>query len=196
MCTPNQLHFSGSHTEVTQRSRLLLRCWMRCTSRRRQTPLYLEKSKKYLEDVVAVLACIGPPKEQTEVVPQSTMNLWESMRHMTSTHKVVFETSDGEVSVHDHILMLASPVLKAMLESTMQEGTRKRIEIKDSTASSASLFLDLLYTSSTREDPDYQATLGALDLAHRWQVHGMVPCAVSTLREMITVGSFAEIAEA
>ena len=40
---------------------------------------------------------------------------------MTSTHNVIFETADGEVSAHEQMLAVASPVLKAMLESCMKE---------------------------------------------------------------------------
>ena len=76
---------------------------------------------------------------------------------------MIFEASDGEVSAHDHALAVASPVLKAMLESAMKEGTSRRIQSKDSSASGVSLFLDPLYTSSTREDPDHRTMLEALD---------------------------------
>ena len=61
---------------------------------------------------------------------------------MTSTHDLLFETADGEVSAHEQILTAASPVLKAMLESIMKEGSSRRIQIKDSSESGVSLFLD------------------------------------------------------
>lgn len=129
-------------------------------------------------------------------MPQVTLDLWESIRHLTSSHNVIFDTSDGEVSAHDHVLAVASPVLQAMLESAMKEGTSRRIQVKDSPSSGISLFLDVLYTSSTRADPDHQTMLVALDLAHRWQVHGVVQTLCSALCDMIDVKSFAAIAEA
>ena len=129
-------------------------------------------------------------------VPQSVVDTWESAREMTSTHNVIFETADDEVSAHDFILMTASPVLKAMLQATMKEGLSKRISVKDSSSSGVRLFVDMLYTSSTRDDPDYKTVLVALDLAHRWQANGVVPVLSGILPEMIAVDSFAGIAEA
>ncbi|CAE7885894.1 Kelch-like protein 6 [Symbiodinium microadriaticum] len=129
-------------------------------------------------------------------VPQGVVDMWESIREMTSTHNVIFETADEEVSAHDLVLVAASPVLKAMLESTMKEGSSKRISVKDSSGSGARLFVDMLYTSSTRDDPDYKTVLVALDLAHRWQVDRIVPVLAGMLPEMLTVDSFVAIAEA
>jgi len=129
-------------------------------------------------------------------VPRSTLDLWESMRDSKTSHNVIFESSDGRVSAHDQILMFASPVLKAMLTSTMKEGSSWCIQVKDSSSSGVSLLLDLLYTSSTREDPDHKTMLEALDLAHRWQVHGVVQTLCKALRDMIDANSFVVIAEA
>lgn len=140
----------------------------------------------------------GPAKiAQSNVsVPQSVVDTWEAVREMTSTHNVVFQTADGEVSAHDFILVTTSPVLRAMLDSTMKEGLSKRIPVKDSSGSGVRLFVDLLYTSSTGEDPNYQTMLVALDLAHRWQVNGVVSVLAGMLSEMIAVNSFPAIAEA
>ena len=129
-------------------------------------------------------------------VPQGVVDMWESIREMTSTHNVIFETADEEVSAHDLVLVAASHVLKAMLESTMKEGSSKRISVKDSSGSGARLFVDMLYTSSTRDEPDYKTVLVALDLAHRWQVDRIVPVLAGMLPEMLTVDSFVAIAEA
>ena len=156
-------------------------------------------AKTYLKDFLALVARFNASRgsECAEVtVPQSTLVLWESMRDLTTSHNVIFQSSDGEVSAHDQILMLASPVLKAMLASDMKEGSSLRIEIEDSSSSGVSLFLDLLYTSSTREDPDHKTMLVALDLAHRWQVHGVVQTLCNTLRDMIDASTFVDIAEA
>ncbi|CAE7277752.1 unnamed protein product [Symbiodinium natans] len=92
--------------------------------------------------------------------------------------------------------MATSPVLKAMLQSTMKEGANKRVQIKDSSSAGVSLFLDMLYTTATRTDPDYKTMLVALDLAHRWQVQNVMPILESGLFAMLTVDSFVSIAEA
>ncbi|CAE7781442.1 ADK [Symbiodinium sp. CCMP2592] len=145
--------------------------------------------------VKALTAGTNRPLQSNLSVPQSVVDTWESIREMTSTHNVIFETADGEVSAHDLVLLAASPVLKAMLESTMKEGSSKRIPVKDSLGSGVRLLVDMLYTSSTRDDPDYKTVLVALDLAHRWQATGIVPVLAGILAEMITIESFAAIAE-
>ncbi|CAE7691463.1 unnamed protein product [Symbiodinium sp. CCMP2456] len=153
----------------------------------------------YLKAVLAVLsssATVNSSYGADVTVPQSTLDLWESMRDLTTSHSVIFECSDGKVSAHDQILMLASPVLKAMLTSAMKEGSSWLIQVKDSSSSGVSLFLDLLYTSSTREDPDHSTMLEALDLAHRWQIHGVAQTLCRALCDMIDAKSFAAIAEA
>ncbi|OLQ03864.1 Kelch-like protein diablo [Symbiodinium microadriaticum] len=155
--------------------------------------------RKYIEDIVALFAGTtagGNPHGADVIVPQSTVDIWESMRDLTSSHNVIFEASDGEVSAQDQILMVASPVLKAMLESAMKESTSRRIPVKDSSSSGVSLFLDVLYTSSTRQDPDHKTLLEAMDLAHRWQVQGVVQSLCTALQNMIDAKSFVAIAEA
>ena len=152
--------------------------------------------EEYLKNVISLLSASKISRGADVTVPQSTFSLWESMRDLTASHNVIFESSDGEVTAHDQILVLASPVLKAMLETAMKEGTSRRIQVKDSSSSGISLFLDLLYTSSTREDPDHNTMLVALDLAHRWNVHGVVQTLCVALRDMIDAESFVAIAEA
>ena len=78
----------------------------------------------------------------------------------------------------------------------MKEGTSRRIQVRDSSSSGVSLFLDVLYTSFTREDPDHKTMLEDLDLAHRWQVHGVVQTLSVALRGKIDANSFVAIAEA
>ncbi|CAE7422863.1 unnamed protein product [Symbiodinium sp. CCMP2592] len=166
----------------------------------------LQKSKHVAASDVKVKAFKGyldvltratpMPKQANVAIPQSIVDMWESIRQMTPTHNVVFETADDDVSAHDLILVTASPVLKAMLESTMSEGSSKRISVKDSSGSGVRLLVDMLYTSSTRNEPDYKTVLVALDLAHRWQANGIVPVLEGILLEMVTVESFVAIAEA
>ncbi|CAE7532319.1 unnamed protein product, partial [Symbiodinium pilosum] len=151
---------------------------------------------RYFEKALELLGTIKAVNEENVAVPRSLVDMWESLREMTSTHNVVFETADDDVSAHELILLAASPVQKAMLESAMMEGSSKRIAVKDSASSGVRLFLDMVYSSSSRDEPDYKSALVALDLAHRWQVLGMVPVLAGILREMITVDSFMAIAEA
>ncbi|CAE7807876.1 klhl36, partial [Symbiodinium microadriaticum] len=152
--------------------------------------------RKFLEDVLALMKQAKGPKVKKASVHEAVVNLWESVREMSSTHNVIFETSDGEVSAHDHILMAASPVLRAMLQSAMKEGKDKRVQVWDSTKCGMTLFLDVLYTSSTCLELQYKTILEAFDLAHRWQVQHVTDILTETLKGEIRVESFAEIAEA
>ncbi|CAE6956150.1 unnamed protein product [Symbiodinium sp. CCMP2592] len=122
------------------------------------------QNEEYLKKVIWLLSSSTAAKSHAAdvTVPQSTLSLWESMRDLTSSHNVIFEGSDGEVTAHDQILMLASPVLKAMLQSAMKEGSSRRIQ----------------------------------DLAHRWNVQGVVETLCVALRDLIDANSFVAIAEA
>eukprot|EP00928_Gymnodinium_smaydae_P067865 TRINITY_DN50863_c0_g1_i1.p2 TRINITY_DN50863_c0_g1~~TRINITY_DN50863_c0_g1_i1.p2 ORF type:complete len:142 (-),score=31.38 TRINITY_DN50863_c0_g1_i1:1-426(-) len=82
-----------------------------------------------------------------------------------------------------------------MLSSAMREGARKQIELKDTSSEGLAFFLDLLYTGSTCSDVDSSVALEALDLAHRWQVGGLIAMVASALKRMITDKNFADIAE-
>ena len=150
----------------------------------------------YLESILSLIKTTTAGKSHGIVVHQEVARMWESFREMTSTHNVIFESSEGEVSAHDQVLMISSPVLKAMLETSMKEGSCRRIDIKDSSSRGISLFLDLLYTSSSAiADLDYKTMLVALDLAHRWQVQHIVDMLANSLQQEINAGSFGEIAE-
>ena len=137
---------------------------------------------QFLKDIVSLMKQAKDPKVQKTSVHEGIVKLWESVREMSSTHNVIFETSDGEVSAHDHILMAASPVLKAMLQSAMKEGKDQRVQVRDSTKCGMTLFVDVLYTSSTCLELDYKTILEAFDLAHRWQVQYVVDILAETLK--------------
>ena len=151
---------------------------------------------KYLQDVIALITRAKSPMLGSKVgIHADVVCSWEIAREMTSTHNVVFQTADREISAHDHILVAASPVLEVMLESTMREGSSKCIPVKDSSSNGVALFLDLLYTSSTCLDLDYKTMPVAFDLAHRWQVPHVVDLLADALQKELTVDSFVEIAE-
>ena len=56
----------------------------------------------------------------------------------------------------------------------MREGSTRKIDIRDSSGAGLSLFLEILYTSSTRSNILWPDVNVALDLAHRWQVPDVV----------------------
>ena len=136
-----------------------------------------------------------PPRRKA-IVDESLVERWERIFHDISSHNVTFETADVPVTAHDWMLKEASPVLKAMLQSSMQEGQEQCIHVADSPSLAVSLFLEILYTSSVHEDPNFQTVLLALDLAHRWQVTEVVTILSEILEDLISDESFSAIAEA
>mmetsp|Transcript_38763 Transcript_38763/g.91004 ORF Transcript_38763/g.91004 Transcript_38763/m.91004 type:complete len:341 (-) Transcript_38763:442-1464(-) len=151
---------------------------------------------EYLKNVVSLIARIPSLHRKKVAVAEGVVDLWESVLNMSTTHNVTLETADGNVTAHDHVLMAASPVLEAMLQSAMKEGVHKHISVTDSSGTSVALFLEVLYTSSMRGSPSHLTMLAALDLAHRWQVTTVVQQLADVLLEMITVESFVAIAAA
>lgn len=84
---------------------------------------------------------------------------------------------DSEVPVRAHSLLLrcASPVLKASLDSTMQEGITKRIRVHGASTAALRHVLVMMYTGCSEGDElPVEVQLDALDLAHRWQVEHVV----------------------
>ena len=149
----------------------------------------------FVQEVVSIISRMQGQRPKIEV-DQTVIERWEAIRNMTATHNVTFATADGPVTAHDIALIAASPVLSAMLQSCMTEGSRKHIQVKDSSAAGVSLFLDLVYASSTCSEVQYKTALEALDLAHRWQVEGVVRVLEEILQGMITDSSFIDIASA
>lgn len=128
-------------------------------------------------------------------VDEGIVDIWEKYLHATISHDLTIEASDGRVTAHAQMLMAASPVVQAMLGSPMKERQTQQIQLKDTSSSAVTLFLEALYTCSLQGDPDYKTALSGLDLAHRWQVEVVVAILADVVEELINQESFAEIAE-
>lgn len=99
---------------------------------------------------------------QSEALPQARISirqgivdLWERCLMDTSSQDLTFNTADGEVTAHSHVLAQASPVVAAMLSSPMKEGQKCLIEVKDASSNSVSLFLELLGQSTKSSHSDF-----------------------------------------
>eukprot|EP00438_Fugacium_kawagutii_P022886 Skav214833 [mRNA] locus=scaffold1772:295357:296181:+ [translate_table: standard] len=128
-------------------------------------------------------------------VDEGIVEIWDKYLHATSSHDLTIEASDGQITAHSGMLQEASPVVRAMLVSPMNEAKSQRIQLADTSSSAVTLFLETLYTCSSQGDPDYKTALSALDLAHRWQVEAVVAILTDLIQGMITEKSFAAIAE-
>eukprot|EP00438_Fugacium_kawagutii_P029304 Skav208003 [mRNA] locus=scaffold1203:229453:230319:+ [translate_table: standard] len=156
------------------------------------------QSQQKLFEKCLVRIARASSKKQTRPRPSvddGIVEIWEKYLHDTGSHDLTIETADGQVTAHSGMLQAASPVVQAMLASPMREGKSQRIQLKDTSRSAVTLFLEALYTCSSQGDPDYQTALSALDLAHRWQVEVVVAILADLLQSMITEESFPAIAE-
>jgi len=129
-----------------------------------------------IDEAVDILSKSGPPTNKI-AVSEGVVETWEAVLNDTASTDVVLRaegSGNAEVKAHSVVLCGASPVLKAMLSTTsMREGDRRVIEIKDSSIQAVGLLLVLIYTGTTgagEEEPQVPVMLSALDLAHRWQV--------------------------
>ncbi|CAJ1406650.1 unnamed protein product [Effrenium voratum] len=130
-----------------------------------------------------VLSLMARRLSKPSMVPVDTSLIcrWKLMQDMSETHDATFETADGTVTCHSSILGAASTALRAMMTSKFKEFADKGIEVKSSKAAVV-LFLDILYTGSARQEPDYKTVLDALNLSHCWDVQGAVQVLSETMR--------------
>ena len=77
-------------------------------------------------------------------IPEGITELWKKYFLAKDSHDLTIETGDGQVTAHAQMLKEASPVVRAMLESPMKEGQTHWIEVKDTSSSAVSLFLEFL----------------------------------------------------
>merc|ERR1719335_1770952 len=138
-----------------------------------------------IANLTQVLNKLGKTYLSKMSVDISVVEMWERMLNARSSHDVTFRTKDGAITAHLSLLSQASPVLDAMLSSGMRESTEKCIEVKDVSSKAMSFFLELLYTGTTCSDADARTALPALDLAHRWQVDGVVAMMSRALEGML-----------
>jgi len=148
-----------------------------------------------LTEVLNLLRKVMSKGREKVPIDTSVVELWESILHDDETHDVTFKAAGGNITAHQFLLVKASPVLAAMLSSSMREGSQKCIDVTDTTNKGVTFFLELLYTGTSSADLDASVALEALDLAHRWQTQGIVTMVVCALKDMITDKNFASIAE-
>mmetsp|Transcript_21511 Transcript_21511/g.50149 ORF Transcript_21511/g.50149 Transcript_21511/m.50149 type:complete len:351 (+) Transcript_21511:147-1199(+) len=150
-----------------------------------------------LRKLLIVIGKNKPLTAQAERVSinSSLLELWESARGDSSSHDVTIEATNGEVTTHAHMLNLASPVLSAMLSSSMKEGKSKRVTV-DCSVASIEFLLDLLYTGTSGTPFSVDAGLPALEVAHRWQLEFIVSMLQHAAASALCVENFSKITEA
>ena len=77
-------------------------------------------------------------------IDEGIATLWEKYLMAKDSHDVTIEAADGSVTAHAQMLKEASPVVRAMLVSPMRESRARHIQVKDTSQSAVSLFLETL----------------------------------------------------
>ena len=142
-------------------------------------------------------APLATPKHDMQAVDPSVVSMWEDVLADEACQDLTFECEGGAtVGAHALVLSCASRVLRAMVSSRMREGTERKIEVDESVAA-VKLFLELVYTGGSSADPlPVPDALAALDLAHRWDVVGVVGMLERAIAPLIGKTTFSQIAEA
>jgi len=154
-----------------------------------------EYNASFLHKVLQTFLAETQPSRNKLAIDEGIVDLWENLLMATDSHDLTIDTAEGPVTAHAQMLKAASPVVRAMLESSMKERRTQRIQLNDTPRYAVSLLLEILYTCSSQNEPDYKTVLSALDLAHRWQVQVVVRILGELLEQMITDESFPSIAE-
>eukprot|EP00438_Fugacium_kawagutii_P020955 Skav211846 [mRNA] locus=scaffold305:845915:847355:+ [translate_table: standard] len=193
-----RVKFGGQEVSIHGSSVLdIVTSWLHAAEKTEDVADDTQILSKLIQRITAASLNLTSPQRHQVRVDQSIVDLWERILGSTSSHDVNFLTADATVSAHSLVLQEASPVLKAMLSSCMKEGKTGQIEVRDASSSALRLFLEILYTcSSSSSEPSCEDTLAALDLAHRWQISGVVGILEEVLQEMISEETFWAIAEA
>jgi len=139
-----------------------------------------------------------PPCEGTRVsVPEAVVEIWESALRDERRTDVELHVSGAEsLRAHSLVLASASVVLEASLASPMREGQTGVIQVDGVSLDSLRLVLQLIYSGTICDEPGVATLLGALDLAHRWQVGHVVLMAERALANSVAPDNIAELCEA
>eukprot|EP00927_Polykrikos_kofoidii_P016467 TRINITY_DN17461_c0_g1_i1.p1 TRINITY_DN17461_c0_g1~~TRINITY_DN17461_c0_g1_i1.p1 ORF type:complete len:344 (-),score=70.25 TRINITY_DN17461_c0_g1_i1:117-1148(-) len=129
-------------------------------------------------------------------VNTDVVDRWEKVMQHEASHDTVLMTADGPRTAHAVMLKLASPVLKAALESGMVEARERSIVVADAPGDAVALFLELTYTGGCCAETDASLAISALELAHRWQVDDVVVMLRNLLETLLSDSSFEQIAGA
>lgn len=139
------------------------------------------------------------------VITESTVDFWETLllsNRFTDVELNVIGPSlsnqeeSGVLRAHSNVLRTASPVLDAILSAPMVEKSSGTIKVEGTSFQSVQLCLKLMYTgSTTADDLDAAVLLGALDVAHRWQVIRVVDILEQMLIREIAEETFETILE-
>mmetsp|Transcript_41641 Transcript_41641/g.75569 ORF Transcript_41641/g.75569 Transcript_41641/m.75569 type:complete len:363 (-) Transcript_41641:72-1160(-) len=155
-------------------------------------------ARKWLASFLPILkkAAVASARSDDHVALASfVQDSWYKVLADKETHDLVLQCVDGSVSAHSCVLCQTSCVLRAMLKTRMLEAESRQIQV-DCPCAAATTFLELVYMGGTLRKYSIATGLPALDLAHRWQVKGVVYLLERAACRALTKETFGAIAEA
>ena len=90
---------------------------------------FWEHSIRRMEMVMDIMRSNIVSKKLT--ISAGVLQMWEGLRASAHGQDTTFACLGGDIGAHAAVLSAASPVLSAMLNSSMREGDEKRIELRD-----------------------------------------------------------------
>lgn len=128
-----------------------------------------------------LMAEFVPARGSAQVpVPEAVVDVWEAVLLDSRSSDVELRTcgagaEGAAVRAHSVVLRRSSAVLDALLASPMREGQSGVLRVEGASEEAVRLLLQLIYTGTTTcEEIDTAELLGAMDLAHRWQIGHVV----------------------
>ena len=130
-------------------------------------------------------------------IPEAVVDTYDAFfRDKESADLTIECKNSAKVHCHQAFVSKLSSVLQAMLTSGMQEGETKKIIVPDADAKDVELFLEVCYCGSiTGEKKPVSNLLGAIELAHRWQISFAVEFLESILVERVNLPNFEKLSD-
>lgn len=124
----------------------------------------------------------------------SQQEVCDGLRELLDTQlfsDVTIEVGEERVEAHRNILAARSPVFRAMLSSSMQEGLEKKIVIKDLEPRAVQDMVGYLYTGSVKTETweNDDLCLGLLQAAHVYKVDGLVTSCAEVIGKRLVVST-------
>lgn len=172
----------------------------------------IESHKEYKAQVtnarklVEVFADFEPEQQTPKIlVPEASVDLWEAFWLSDRFKDIELHVTDPAsgsaqpvvIRAHSPYLRTASRVLDAILSTPMTESKSGVIAVRDVSVASVKLCLQLIYTGLfSDEENQASVLLGAVDIAHRWQVGHVVDSLEQALIRAISDSTIEAIFEA
>ena len=109
--------------------------------------------------------------------------------------QIITERKNETVALHKDILMLRSPVFKAMFDNNMTESSTNQIQIPDFDSITIKRMVEFLYkdTFTDIDGTSYEDFISLLAISNKYEVNSLKEASVQYLSKKITVDNVAEM---